>query len=110
MRKLMLMALALVIGTASLVASNSGDVDAPKDEIRDQIVKLLKTPSFDVESEMNVNVSFTFSSRGEIVVVNVDSKNGDVLNYIRKNLNYKKIQNPGEQGKLYKMPLKVTSV
>jgi type II secretory pathway component PulL len=109
MRKLMLMALALVIGTASLFASNVGDSDAPKDEIRDQIVKLLKTPSFSVDQEYNVNISFTFSSEGEIIVLNIDSKDRDVLDYIRENLNYKKIQSPGEKDKLYKMPLKVTS-
>lgn len=103
----MLVALALVIGTASLVASNTGDSDAPKDEIRNEIVKLLKTPSFEVNYEINVNISFTFSSEGEIVVLNVDSKDSDVLNYIRENLNYKKIKNPGEKGKLYKMPLTI---
>ena len=102
MRKLMLMALALVIGTASIVASNVGDSDATKDEIRDQIVELLKTPSFDVDQEYNVNISFTFSSDGEIVVLSIDSKNRDVLDYIRENLNYKKIQNPGEKDKLYR--------
>ena len=106
----MLMALALVIGTASLVASNIGDEVTPKDEIRDQITKLLKTPSFAVDQEYNVNISFTFSSNGEIVVISVDSRNHDVLNYVRENLNYKKIENPGEKDKLYRMPLKMTSV
>jgi len=43
------------------------------------------------------------------VVLGVDSKNSDVLKYIRKNLNYKKIENPGERDKLYTMPLKLTS-
>lgn len=107
MRKLMLMALALVIGTASLVASNIGDEETPKDEIRDQIVELLKTPNFTIDQEYNVNISFTFSSEGEIVVLSVDSRNPDVLNYVRENLNYKKIQNPGEKDQLYKMPLKM---
>ncbi len=110
MRKIMLMALALVIGTASLFATNIGDEETPKDEIRDQIVKLLKTPSFAIEQEFNVNISFTFSSKGEIVVLSVDSGNSNVLNYIRENLNYKKIQNPGEKDRLYRMPLKLKTV
>jgi hypothetical protein len=107
MRKLMLMAFALVIGTASLFATNIGDEETPKDEIRDQIVELLKTPSFAVDHDYNVNISFTFSSKGEIVVLSVDSNDRNVLNYVRENLNYKKIQNPGEKDKLYKMPLKM---
>ena len=107
MRKLMLMAFALVIGTASLCASNIGSEETPKDEIRAQIVELLKTPGFTLDQEYNVNISFTFSSNGEIVVLSVDSKNRDVLNYIRENLNYKIIQNPGEKDQLYRMSLKM---
>jgi hypothetical protein len=42
--------------------------------------------------------------------LSVDSGNSDVLNYIRENLNYKKIQNPGEKDRLYRMPLKLKSV
>ena len=105
MRKFKLLALALVIGTASLFATTVEDVS--KDEIRTQIVELLQTPDFDVNSEMTVNISFTFSSEGEVVVLGVDSKNRNILNYVRENLNYKKIQNPGERDKLYTMPLKI---
>ena len=105
MRKFKLLALALVIGTASLFATTVEDVS--KDEIRTQIVELLQTPDFNVNSEMTVNISFTFSSEGEVVVLGVDSKNRNILNYVRKNLNYKKIQNPGERDKLYTMPLKI---
>ena len=108
MRKFKLLALALVIGTASLLATTVEDV--PNEEIRSQIVKLLEAPDFGVDYEMTVNISFTFSSEGEVVVLNVDSKNRNVLNYIRKNLNYKKIQSPGERDKLYTMPLKIAKV
>ena len=107
MRKFKLLALALVIGTASLFATNVDNPDVPKKEIRNQIISLLKAPNFSVIDEIIVNISFTFSSEGEIVVLNVDSKNSDVLNFIRKNLNYKKIKNPGERDKLYTMPLKM---
>ncbi len=107
MKKFMLLALALVIGTASLFATNVNPDDSKKEMI-DQIVKLLKTPSYSIEKEINVEIIFTFSSEGEIVVLNVDSSDGEVLNYVRRNLNYKKIQSPGEKDKLYRMPLKVT--
>jgi len=109
MRKLKLVALAMLIGTAGLFAAETTNPDVPKKEIRSQIVKLLKAPNFTVEKSMNVTVTFTFSSEGELVVLNVDSKNRDVLKYVRKNLNYKKIQNPGERDKIYTMPLKVKS-
>lgn len=107
MRKFKLLALALVIGTASLFAANAADSDVPKEEIRSQIIELLTAPDFLISREMTVNITFTFSSEGEIVVLNVDSKNHDVLNFIRKNLNYQKIDNPGERDKIYSMPLKI---
>ena len=43
------------------------------------------------------------------IFLGVNSKNSDVLNYIRKNLNYKKIENPGKRDKIYTMPLKLAS-
>ena len=107
MRKLMLMALALVIGTASLFATNENPDDSKK-EMRAQIVKLLDTPSYDTKKVIDVAITFTFSSEGEIVVLHVDSRDGEVLNYVRRNLNYKKIESPGVKDKLYSMQLKVT--
>jgi hypothetical protein len=107
MRKFKLLALALVIGTASLFATNTNNPDVVKKEIRTQIIDLLGAPDFTVADEINVTISFTFSSEGEIVVLDVNSKNRDVLNFVRENLNYKKIDNPGERDKLYTMPLKV---
>ena len=92
MRKFKLLALALFIGTASLFAGNTNNPDAPKKEIRNQIINLLGTPDFILNDDINVTITFTFSSEGEIVVLNVNSKNSDVLNFVRKNLNYKKIK------------------
>ena len=109
MKKLMLMTLVLVIGTSSLFAINTSP-DVPKKEIRTQIVKLLDSPDFTIEKDISIAITFTFSSKGEIVVLNVDSKNSDILNYIRENLNYKKIQHPGEKDKRYSMSLKLTSI
>jgi len=107
MRKLKLVALAMLIGTAGLFAAETTNPDVPKKVIRSQIVKLLKAPEFVVNKSMTIDITFTFSSEGEVVVLSVDSKNRQVLNYIRKNLNYKKIGNPGERDKVYSMPLKV---
>ena len=109
MRKFKVLALALVIGTTSLFATNGSDLKEPTKKIRNQIVKLLQSPVLNIENETTVTITFTFSSEGEVVVLNVDSRNREILNYVRENLNYKKIENPGERNKLYKMPLKVTA-
>lgn len=106
MRKFKLLALALLIGSASLFANNDNP-EVPKKVIRDQIATLLSAPDFTVSQEMTVNVTFTFNSEGEIVVLSVDSKNKEILSYIRKNLNNKKVETPGTRDKHYMMPLKV---
>ena len=105
MRKFQLLALAFVIGTASVFAVNPNPT--PKKVIRSQIVDLLTTPEFDVNTTMTVHVTFTFNSDGQIVVLKVDSRNKDVLNYLRTHLNYQKVDNPGEKDKIYSMDLKI---
>ena len=106
MKKLMIMTLALVIGTATAFATNSEPEDDKKN-VRAQIVELLDVPSFNLDYDMKAEITFTFSSAGEIVVLKVNSANREVLNYIRENLNYKKLENPGERDKIYTMPLKI---
>ena len=57
--------------------------------MRNQVVALIDAPNFNINQEITVTITFTFSSAGEIVVLNVDSKDTEVLNYVRKNLNQK---------------------
>ncbi|GGK39442.1 MULTISPECIES: hypothetical protein [Flavobacteriaceae] len=107
MKKFKLIAIALVIGTSSLFATTTSKLESPEKTIRTEIIELLKSPDFNIEKEVTIILTFTFSSEGEIVVLNVNSKNPEILNFIRKNLNYHKITNPGERDKLYTMPLKM---
>ena len=88
MKNLKVFALALVITTGSLFASEIVP-DIPVKEIRTQIVDLFHAPEFTFQDDLTVNIVFTFNSEGKIVVLSVDSKDPDVLNYVRKNLNHK---------------------
>lgn len=113
MKKLKLLALAFVIGTASLFATNE-PADIPTKEIRTQVVDLFKTPNFNVEKDYNLKIIFTFNSEGEIVVQSVYSidKNNrkidkDVSNYIHKTMDHKMIQTPGEFNRAFTLPLKI---
>jgi len=111
MRKFKLLALAFVFGTMSVFASNELiPEDVPAKVIRNQIVKLLATPNFAVEAETQIAISFTFNSEGEIVVLSVNSRDKHILNYVRKNINGKVIDMPGEKDKLYTMPLKIEAI
>ena len=107
MRRLVLLALAIVIGSASLFAANGEDPITPKKEIRTEIMKLLETPDFVLTEDIDVVIKFTFSSEGEIVILCPGCKDKRITDYLRKNLNYKKFNTPGERDKIYKMPLKI---
>ncbi len=110
MKKFNLLALALVISTASLFAANveNPSDDAPAKSIRADIVKMLATPDFSLDDDQTVNVTFTFNTEGKLIVLKIDSNNRDVRNYIAKNLNQKKFDNPGTINKIYTVPLRMT--
>lgn len=107
MKNLKVLVLALVISTGSLFAAEIVP-DIPVKEIRSQIVDLFQAPEFAIQDELKINIVFTFNSEGEIVVLNVDSKDSDVLDYVRKNLNNQTIDSPGEMNRVFTMPLRLT--
>ncbi len=107
MKKFKLLALAFVIGTASLFAMNSTTLVGPEKQMRNELVKLLQAPDFTITSEMNVVIKFTFNSEGEIVVLCAGCEDREIIDYIRENLNHKKFKNPGERDKIYTVPLKI---
>jgi len=106
MKKLMFTALALVIATTTLFATNASPDDDNKN-IRSQIIEIMDAPDFSINKDTTVAITFTFNSEGEIIVLSVDSKDHKVLNYVRENLNHKVIATPGERDKLYSFQLKV---
>ena len=111
MKNLKLLALALVIGTSSLFAATVELPDVPVKQISMQISELFtETPDFAVIEDMKINVVFTFNSEGEVIVLKVDSKNKDVLNYIRKTLNHKMLDTPGEMNRVFTMPLTINKL
>jgi len=107
MKKLKLFAFALFIGTTGLIASEMSINDVKNPNIETQIENLLNNTKFIFDNTSEIQIKFTFSSDGKIVVLEVYSKDSNVLNYIRKNLNGKVILNPGERNKLYNLSLKL---
>jgi flagellar basal body-associated protein FliL len=104
MRKLMLTALAIVITTTTLMASNINPDESNKN-IRSQIQKLFDVTEIHVNEDVTVEIVFTFDSADKIIVLKVDSTDSDVLKYVRENLNRKTISNPGIKDRHYTFPL-----
>ncbi len=108
MKKFKLLALALAIGTMSLFATTTNGLpDIPVKQIGSQISSLFDAPDFDVTEDLKVNILLTFDSDGKIVILKVDSKDKDVLNYVYKTLNHKTIETPGEMNRVFTLPLKI---
>ncbi|GGK37569.1 MULTISPECIES: hypothetical protein [Flavobacteriaceae] len=107
MNKFRLLAIALVFGTTSLFASTIITPDVSKDEIRKQIVELVENSESLVENQVLVQVTFTFSSEGEIVVLKVNSRDKQVLNFIRETLNNKTLENPGRANRHYTLAINI---
>ena len=110
MKKLKLFAFALFIGTTGLFASEMSRNDVENPNIGNQIVTLLSDTEFTFDNTSEIQIKFTFTSEGEIVVVKVNSKDSNVLNYVRKNLNGKAIKNPGKRGKSYSLSVKLQAI
>lgn len=104
MNKFKLMAFALVFGTASLFANNI-DPKISNDEIRNQIIELISDIQSDIISETVVDITFTFNSEGEIVILKVNSNEKQVRAFIRENINGKKLDNPGQRNVQYTIPI-----
>lgn len=105
MNKFKLLAIAFVLGTTSLFANNIITPEVSKDEIRQQIIELVQHSENNIEGQVTVTLTFTFSTSGEIVVKRVDSMNKEVLAFVRKNINSKKLVNPGKAHRNYTMPI-----
>ncbi len=108
MKKFKLLALALAIGTMSLFATTTDGVpDIPAKQIGSQVSTLFTTPDFAVDEDVIVNILFTFDTEGKIIILKVDSKDKDVLNYVNESMNHKRIETPGEMNRVFTLPLKI---
>jgi hypothetical protein len=105
MNKFKVLAIALVLGTTSLFANNIVNPDVSKDEIRQQIIELVEHSVNTIDGEVTVNVTFTFSTSGEIIVKKVSSTDKEVLAFIRENINSKILENPGKANRNFTMPI-----
>lgn len=84
MKKIKIAVLALIIGTTSMFASNIGVSE-------NSIIGFDVSSNIDTEIEKNIKLKLAVNSEGELVVLGLDSKNSDVLNYVRENVNGHKV-------------------
>lgn len=80
-------------------------IDGVESELRTEIIKLLKDSKFEFDN-LKATVEFIINGQGELVVLNIDSKNSEVVNFIKNKLNYRFVTNKDVLiRKTYRVPL-----
>ncbi len=93
MKKLIVLLFAIVLGTSSIFANNGTAEKDSNQQIREQVAVLLDNPEIKLleTKELIANIEFTLNTKGEIVVLNVDTDKELIQSYVKSRLNYKKI-------------------
>ena len=109
--KSVVLALVLLVGTTLSAATILPPVEKiNKEEAIAEIAQLLKNPTFELEEDTRASVILIVNSKNELVVLSVNTENSQVESYVKNRLNYKKLENPLEKGKEYKLPVIITSM
>lgn len=104
--KMLLLAVAITFG--SVVSANALTIEKDPATLQEEITNLLKNPGFELEHEINANVTFMFNKNSEIVVLAVDCNCKQTSNYIKNRLNYKKLDVKVEDlNKTFVVPVKI---
>ena len=109
MKSLKLFVLALALFTINVSAAVIEPIK-PTDELRIEIVDLIGSSYMDnmIESEYSAEVIFTVNSKKELIILSVDSKNKEMESYLKRKLNYKKVDHkPSQPGEIYLLPVKM---
>lgn len=102
MRKIGMTIMAGLLFTVGTLSANTLADEQPKNGISAQIHQLLKSNSFDVPTDIQANVRFTFNKEGELVVLSVDTEHQNLEAFVKSRLNYQKLENLAvTEGKIY---------
>lgn len=91
MKKLAVLLFVAVLGSSQVFASDNNPNKNQVEKLRNTIAVLLEAPQIEVKTELKADIQFTLNSKREIVVLNVESKNYIVEDFVKSRLNYKKV-------------------
>lgn len=110
MKYLKLFVLALALSAFNIAAAANVNPVKPSDELRVEIVDLIGS-NINTEMELDqyqADVLFTVNNNRELIVLSVDSDNRHLENYLKRRLNYKKVNyRPSNHGEIYLLPVKM---
>ena len=109
MKNLKLLVLALGLFTVTISAANLNPIK-PTDELRIEIVELIGSKYMNEmqADEQGADVLFTVNNNKEIIILSVDSDDDLLEGYLKRKLNYKKVDHrPSKHGEIYLLPVKM---
>jgi hypothetical protein len=114
MKKLKLTITAIALCFATLTASATDAAPSNKkanEAFRSKIVSLIgsEAPSYLTEGkDVTAKLSLMLNNQNQVIVVSVNSKSGNVEEYVKSKLNYQKINVKGlKKGEIYHVPLTI---
>jgi len=109
MKNLKLLVLALGLFTINISAANMDPIK-PTDELRIEIVELIGSNYMNEmeNDELGAEVLFTVNNNKEIIILSVDSDDDLLESYLKRKLNYKKVNHrPSKNGEIYLLPVRM---
>lgn len=89
--------------------ANSSPETTSSEELSEEVSELLGSHSFtNLEKSIEAEFSFIVNKDNEIVILSVNTKSEGVETFVKRQLNYKKVNVVGlRTGKVYKMPITI---
>lgn len=109
MKKLIVLVVA-ILASVQVFANDKTTEENSETKLRNEIVVLLDKPKIELaNSEIKAKIEFILNTKGEIVILTVDSEKKEIENYVKSRLNYQRIDTSidASKNKVFKFSLKV---
>ncbi len=110
MKKLKVLVIIAILGSTHIFALENNTKMSPEKSLREIIETLLESPEIVLyQKEVKTLVKFSLNTKGEIIILNIDSKDESVINYVKSRLDHKKVNKFNAKGKnkVFILPLKI---
>lgn len=107
--KMLLLVVAFTFSTALFASTDRPTVKETK-TLTEEIHDLLKHPNFTAVEDLQANVTLMLNKNGELVVLAIDSQSKAAKSFIKRRLNYKKLDVEVESlNKTFVVPVSIKS-
>ncbi|WP_431158724.1 hypothetical protein [Winogradskyella poriferorum] len=109
MKTLKMSVLAVAIAFSSVLSASTNPIKkAEPKSVSESVGEFLKNPDLQLSSDVSAIVDIIINENDEMVVLNVETDNESVENYIKGRLNYKKLSKETiGYNKSFKVPVKL---